>query len=100
MNRLLDIVIKLSKRKQKYVNKQRCNPDASIKILMSTLAYLTVENVRNAKLNDFIIGIRDNLELHLCEMDDYLLFQNFSSINCNDEFVEKRSKILCKYNFK
>ncbi|MBP3841051.1 MAG: ATP-dependent Clp protease ATP-binding subunit [Bacilli bacterium] len=67
--RLCNIVIKLSKRKPKYIYKERSNPDSSINIIDNCFAHIAVNNIKNAGYNDFIDGIINNKNLGITELD-------------------------------
>ena len=71
---LCNLIIKISKRKQKYTYEKGNNPDAAINILMYCFAYLTVADIQEANINDFIEGIVDNpnISLNQFETDAYL----------------------------
>ena len=90
---LCDLIIKLSKRKVKYVYASNNNPDASINILMYCFAYFAVTNIENPTLNDFIDGIKDNKNLSITEFDSFTQEEN-----SNSKYEENRKKIILHTN--
>lgn len=92
INKLLDAIIKLSKRKQMHTNVVPQNPDASISILMSAFAYMELENIKHATLKDFIDGILDDSSLSLMDIDRQLLLKIAGSSE-DDYYLERRGQI-------
>ena len=69
IQKLCNIIIKLSNRKQKFIYKERCNPDSSINIIDNCFAYLAMNNKNSAEYRDFIEGILKNKNLSITEFD-------------------------------
>ena len=94
INSVLELIIKLSLRKQKYSYELQKNPDSSIKLLTSCFAYMAISNIKNAKYSDFIDGIKDNENLNLSKMEIENMLPVFDE---NDDIYNlKRSKIFIK----
>lgn len=86
VEKLLQLIIKLSNRKQKYTGLTQSNLDVSINILIESLAYMALDDMPVATLNDFILGIKDNDSLNLSDLDNLVLFKNFdNNCDCNEE---------------
>lgn len=73
VDRLLDIIIKLSSRRPKYVYTKNNNPKSSINILNYCFANILYHNKKSASFEDFIEGIKDNQSLSITEFDQNLL---------------------------
>ena len=73
IQRLCDIIIRLSSRRPKFVYKERSNPDSSINIIDNCFAYLIVSNIKSASYKDFIEGILNNKNLSISEFDTSML---------------------------
>ena len=86
IQKLCDIIIRLSSRRQKFVYKERSNPDSSINIIDNCFAYLMVNNIKSAGYKDFIEGILNNRNLSISEFDT-------SMLSIPEEF-EERAKII------
>lgn len=96
LNIILNLIIKYSKRKQKYINQVMCNPDSSLNILMNCFAYFVISNIKCAKYNDFLDGLIDNDNLYLSSYEIYEIetLKDVSSI-LTEEKKEKTLR-LCK----
>lgn len=88
MDKILDLIIKLSSRKLKFTYQTNANPDASINILMDCLAYMVVSNIKVATIHNFIEGIQENDSLNLTDIDKKILFDNFD--------IGNNTEIKCK----
>ncbi len=69
VDRLLDIIIKLSSRRPKHVYVKNNNPKSSINILNYCFANILYHNKKSASFEDFIEGIKDNQSLNITEFD-------------------------------
>lgn len=91
--KIIDTIIKLSVRKQKYMYENLKNPDSSINILTECFAYFAVENIKEAQYQDFINGIIDNDNLSLSKMEIENWLKN-DVYNNEDTHISNRQKIF------
>ena len=101
LNNLLEIIISLSHRPQKYTLEQSKNPDESINILTECFAYCAIENIQLIKYQDMIDGLIDNSSLELIEQEikNLLYMKNNSNMEIDDKMIQKAfSKKYIKNN--
>ena len=99
LNNILEIIISLSHRKQKYILEQLKNPDESINILTECFAYCAIENKTLIKYQDIIDGIIDNSSLELInqEIKNLLYMKENPNVEIDNKIIQK--SFSKKYNF-
>lgn len=105
LNNVLDIILELSRRKQKMTGQTLSNPKASINILMECMADMVVNNNSSFSFGNFVNSFKCVCEENMSDFEAKILLKNFNKkgtcahIDSEDEMQIENSNIKVYRNY-